>query len=203
MAYTPKYNTNQLPEYNDFSFSLWKMLQDVLVYYNTTSNRAVHNGQVEFGFTDESIVELSTNDNIEWLLTVQLDNTNISNTINPSQVGIHEDPFYTFPYIFTLRVASDVGLLNQKVLSDPKFRVIKILQTLQQDVCNSNYTSTIVPNTIDYYGVTQTNLSNRAVTISNTANTVVGEPVVTEETLNSRSFVTANQVFQIFFRRSF
>lgn len=205
MTYLPKYNQNQINNFNDFHFSLWQLIKEILAYYNTlvvgkeNYCREMQKGAVFFGYSDQNLNVLNNNSQIEWLLTIQYDVTNTANIINNSRQSFSELKKVVLPYQFNIRCLPTN--LATKSQADPKFRIETIFNKLEKDLCNSDFKFEIIPNTIQYQGVIQTELSNKKVYINCQSNKLLDNRFVDNEAINNRQFVVGVETFQICFKQ--
>ena len=205
MTYIPKYNQNQINNFNDFHFSIWQLVKDILDYYNDTQpgssnySREMQNGAVFFGYSDQNLVKLNNTSKAEWLLTIQYDFTNTANIINNSRQSFSELKKVVLPYQFNIRCLSTS--LDTKSQADPRFRIESIFNRLEKDLCNSDFKFEIIPSKIEYEGVVQTELSNKKVYIDCQSNRLVDNRFIDNEAINNRQFVVGAETFQICFKQ--
>lgn len=208
MPYTPSYIANQTPSFNDFHFSLWQLVKEILAYYDTLSPgdanyfRELQKGSVYFGYSYQNLKQLNSNSDIEYMLTIQYDSTNTANIIDGSKSSLNPEKTFVLPYQFTIRSLT-TSTISTKSVGDPKFRIQKIFDRLELDLCNSNYTFQVIPNSIDYLGTVQTGLSNKQVQITCTSNRPVDQRFIDNESINNNQYVVGSDSYQIHFRQAF
>jgi len=208
MAYTPSYSNQILPEYTSFNFALWQHVKEILAYYNGLTPgdanyyREMTNGDVYFGYTDKNLKKLNNQTGVEWMLTIQQNWNDKANSLDGSKVGKNLDNAFILPYQFTIRTLHTTTITTASV-GDPKFRLAKIFDRLTLDLCDNEdgQSFSVAPNTIDYLGTVQSSLISDTVTIqSDGTNRCLNDRVITDETINSRQFVTGSESYQVGFR---
>lgn len=208
MPYTPNYIGNNTPNFSDFHFSLWQLVKDILAYYDALTPgddnyfRELQNGAVFFGYSDQNLKLLNNSSNTEFLITIQYDSTNLASIIDDSKKGFNPSKSFTLPYQFTIRSLTS-SAIDQKAVGSPKFRIQKIFDRLEQDLCNSNFTFQIVPNTINYLGVVQSGLSDKQVQITCASNRPVDNRFIDQEAINTSQYITGSDTYQIHFKQDF
>lgn len=208
MTYTPSRQTNNVPDLRDMHFSMYQLLTDIFAYYDTLTSSdplysfAMQKAKVVFGFSEEELVELSNSSNdTRSLISLYYDDLDTANISLPYQSGRQIDTSFRLPYNIYIRTLSTSDATLDYALAHEYMRINKIITELDKALTNDGYTQTIAPNTIEYNGVAQTSLSEKEVAINCGSNSIIGVPILRQETLNNRQFRVGIRKYAIHFKQ--
>lgn len=203
MAYTPNPNNNKIPDLRSFHWAFYSLVRDIFSYYGENPNTQVEmeQTQVIFGYSDDNLVLLNSTNDILNIASVELDESNLADTIDNSLNGLHRDYKFSFPAFVTIRTLENTSsdlLVSQR---DQKSKLLKMIEVLRRDITEQKPQTfySVIPNEISYYDEIQVNLSNNEYRIYTDTSKII-DFVVTEESINRTSYMTAKILFLLDYR---
>lgn len=202
MPFTPNPNFNKTPDLRSFHWAFFSLVRDIFLYYKENQVEVeMENTEVVFGYSDDNLVSLHSTNGILNLVSVELDESDTTNMIDNSLGGLHLDPKFSLPAFITIRTLENTNSDLKLSQRNQKSKLLRMIEILRKDLTEQKPQSfySVYPNEIEYYGEIQSNLSANEYRIYNDTSKVI-DFVVTEETINKTSYMTAKILFLLDYR---